>query len=466
MQTIQRLAYVAVIALFGAVLAQTVASAFEDSAIQLSFNPPKDEYSRYMFQLAMRGAHISPGVKDEIAFGEYLIGTVFKDTCTDSLHGLNRHSIQFYEYNVRELNTPLGTDINDPIFGGNPWPPIPQPGKGGGGGGGGGQPAPPGGGGGGGAQPTPPGGGGGGGGGATGSDSGFVGPTQSGGFISGLALPSNGPLQGPGQGNGGGDGGRNPGGDNGGKAGKIPTSVNLDTILVTNLDYVTNKQGEVLDVGGLDMLRKVSENRLVTTTAGEQFKSYIDVNISHVFEWTHLLYLPTTPVYKEDIWFHSYAIHVPGLPVDQPILTKFMYKLVDFRRVGNRKVAVIDSTGIAEWNTEWNERTSDELTEFKSWGKMGFASRYWFDYERGMVFGIERPPFVDYQYGRYYDPIEVGMPYDGQFQLSYPGLIITLDMFYNTNVTDISNKPKLQKEPPKEQRRYISLNMLCQLEAE
>lgn len=473
MEKIQRIACVAILAVVALLLARSVVPAYEESAIILSFNPKKDASSRYMFQLAMQGAHVTPGLKDQMRFGEFMIGSVYKDTVTDALHGLNRHTIQFYEYNVRELQ---GTreDRSDPRFGGNPWPVTDQPGSGEGGGegdGGGENPTPPGGG------PTPPGGGptppgggpsppGGGGGGSTGSGA-FVGPMPqpSGAFLGGLGLPQ----QGDGGGGDAGDG-RNPdqpgdNGNGGGLAGKTPTSINLDTIQVTSLDYVTNKQGEVLDVGGLDTLRKVSQNRLVSQEDNE-YKSYIDINITHVFEWSHMLYLPTYPVYKEDIWFHSYPIHVPGLPIDQPLLTKFMYRLVDLRRVGSRKVAVIDMTGVAEWNTEWDDKTSEKLTEFKSWGKMGFAARYWFDYDKGMIFGIERPPFYDLQYNRFYEPLERFYPYNGQFAMEYPGLVILMDMFYNTRVTDISDKPRLQKEKPKEQRRYIALQILSQLEAE
>jgi hypothetical protein len=469
MEKIQRIACVAILAIVALLLARSVVPAYEDSALVLSFNPVKDASSRYMFQLAMQGAHVSPGIKDEMVFGEFMIGTVYKDTVKEALHGLNRHTINFYEYNVRELQTPFGRDRSDPRFGGSPWPIAPDvPGSGDNGG----DNTPPGGStppGGGGAPPggdTPPGGGGGGG--ASGSNP-FVGPVPPAGpFIGGLGLPpsSGAPMQGEGGGgDGGGGGGRNPDQPGGGLAGKVPTSINLDTIQVTSLDYVTNKQGEVLDVGGLDTLRKVSQNRLVSQE-NDQYKSYIDINITHVFEWSHMLYLPTYPVYKEDIWFHSYPIHVPGLPVDQPLLTKFMYRLVDLRRLGSRKVAVIDMTGVAEWNTEWDDKTSETLTEFKSWGKMGFSARYWFDYEKGMVFGIERPPFYDMQYNRYYGPLQRSYPYDGQFQMRFPGLIVLLDMFYNTRVTDISDKPRLQKEAPVEQRRYIALQILSQLESE
>lgn len=231
---------------------------------------------------------------------------------------------------------------------------------------------------------------------------------------------------------------------------------------------MTNKRGELLDIAGLDTLRKVSRNRVVNeqTSKPEQARSYIDIDISHVFEWTHLLYLPDYPVYKEDIWFKTMPVHVPGLPTDQPILTKFTYRLLDFRQVGTRKVAVIDMNGVAEWNLEWTDRTSKFLTEFKSWGNMGITSRYWFDYQNGEIFAIERPPFIDWQYQREYTPTTRALPYNGLFAMTYPGLIVTLEMFYNTRLTDISGKPKLREEEPQVQRRYVVLNMFCQLEAE
>lgn len=488
MDKILRITCVAILAIVAGVLARSVVPAYEESAVLLSFNPETDASSRYMFQFAMQGAHVSPGIKDEMIFGEFLIGAVYKDTVTDSLHGLNRHTIHFYDYNVRELQSPFGRDRSDPRFGGNPWV-IPEEGgeeDGGNNPPNDGEDNPPNDGGGGNNPPNDGGGGGGGGGGnlqprgasiSDGGDtviaSGNVGPAlpgaNGGSFVSNLGLPATGggaPMQGGDAPPGGGGGGdtRDPEDDGGGLAGKMPTSVNLDTILVTDLNYVTNKQGEVLDVGGLDMLRKVSKNRLVAE-GDDLYKSYIDINISHVFEWSHMLYLPNYPVYKEDIWFHSLPIHVPGLPTDQPILTKFMYHLIDLRRLGSRKIAVIDMTGVAEWNTEWDDRTSESLTEFKSWGKMGFSARYWFDYERGMIFGIERPPFRDNQYNRTYGAMVRNWD-DGVFQMRYPGLTILLEMFYNTRVTDISNKPKLQKEEPLESRRYINLQMFSQLEAE
>lgn len=463
---IQRLTMAVLILAASLLLSAKPASAFEESAVLLQFNPEQNYSSRYMFQLGMLGAHVSPGMKDEIAYGEFLIGTVFKDKVVESLFGLNRHRITFYEYNVREAQG-FGQDRVDPRFGGNPWPSLPGFGGGGGGGTGGGG----GGGNGGGGGGNSGGGGGGGGRGPGGGGGTSSAPTpQSGGFISNLGLPGGGtPMQGP-PGGGPGGGGRNPGGGGagggGGMAGEPNSAISLDTIRVTNLDYVTNKQGEVLDVGGLDLLRKVSKNRLLQDDTGE--KQYIDVNISNIFEWTHLLYLPTYPVYKESLWFHSYPIHVPGLPDDKPIMTKFTYRLIDFRTVGSRKVAVIDMAGVCEWNMEWDDRTKEELTEFKSWGNMGISARYWFDYEHGEIFAIERPPFIDWQYQKFYPGFTVGMPYNPVtgFAMQFPGLVVTMEFFYNTRITDISGKPRLVEVEPKEKRRYIALNMICQLEAE
>jgi hypothetical protein len=234
------------------------------------------------------------------------------------------------------------------------------------------------------------------------------------------------------------------------------------------LDYVKNIRGEILDVSGLDLLRKVSQNQLLQED--ETNRNYIDINISHLFEWAHLLYLPEYPVYKDDIWFHSYPLHVPGLPYERPIMTKFLYQLVDFRTVGTRKVAVIDMSGVCEWNMEWETRSKEQLTEFKSWGQMGLATRYWFDYEKKVIFAISRPPFRDLQYGRFYGgqggPV---IPYDGTnflFAMTNPGQSVLMEFFYNTRITDISGKPRLTEVLPKEQRRYISLFAFNQMEAE
>jgi hypothetical protein len=435
---------------------QKPALAFEESAIQLSFNPEKGTATRYMFQLMMMGANVSPGIKDELALGEYMIGTVYKDEVKESLHGLNRHAVTFYEYNVRALPSSFGNDRNDPRFGATPWPNLPEPGDTGGGGEGGG--------GGGGGEG---GGGGGGEGGGGGGEGGGGGGAAQAGILPGLNLPGNvGPLQGGGGGGlgpGGGGGGGGEGGGGGMAGGSIP-SINLETIQINNLSYVTNKNGEVLDIGGLDVLTEASKNRLVSNDADN--RSYIDINISHIFEWTHLLYLPDNPVFKEDLWFHTYPLHVPGLPREEPVMTRFMYRLVDFRTVGTRKIAVIDAAGIAEWNMEWDERNEEELTEFKSWGSMGLTARYWFDYEHNVIFGIERPQFNDWQYRKGYEGLPMYWPYDGQFGMRYPGLIISMEFFYNTRVTDISGKPRLVEVEPLEKRRYIELYMFNQLEAE
>src|SRR5262249_37431411 len=92
--------------------------AYEPGAVLLQFNPKKDYYSRSMFQLALRGEQVTPGEKDQISLGEYLIGTVYKDTVTDSLMGLNRHHINFYEYQAQTANL-LNLDRVDQRFGGS-----------------------------------------------------------------------------------------------------------------------------------------------------------------------------------------------------------------------------------------------------------------------------------------------------------------------------------------------------------
>jgi hypothetical protein len=454
------------------------AAAFERSAMSIQFNPAEDTETRYLFTLFMAGTYVSPGRKDQMAFGEYAISTVYKDTVTDSLPGQNRHRLDFLNYYTRALDLGSG-DRSDQRFGGSPFPNM-----GGGGNGGGGN-----------------GDGGGGGDDGDGPPRQFSAPGPGGdgqGFVNGLGLPeagkgtggggtaqpqgkpggqpSVGPkqLQLPMQGGGGPGGG---GGGGGGPAGSENNNINLNAILINQIDYVTNKQGEVLDIGGLDLLRKVSSNNVITETEADdedEQEQFIDINIGHVFEWTHMLYLPTYPIYKEDIWFHSLPIHVPGLPPDQPVLSKFMYKLIDFRTVGTRKVAVIDMSGVVEWNQEWEKQSKLELTEFKSWGNMGVSARIWYDYEKNVIFAMERPPFYDFQYQRYYQPYEVppgggGIPYAqglNPFTIRYPGLVISMEFFYNTRETDISGKPRLVEVEPKERRRYVALNMVCQLEAE
>lgn len=409
----------------------STAEAKIDEAQQLTFNPDENLSTRYMLQLLMNGEQVSPGLKDGIGWGEFAIGSVYEDVVTYSGPGLNRNTINFFTYRVRAIDQLLGQDRTDPRFGDDSWSNVDLGGGGDGGGGGGGVQS-------------------------VGED-----------FIGGLDLPpagsppglgGGGPMQGSG---GGGDGGGDGGG---GWAGAISDSINLDSVTVNSIDYVSNKQGEMLDVGGLEFLRKVSRNRLVADD--ESNRNYIDINVSHVFEWTHLLYLPDYPVFNDNIWFHSYPIHVPGLPEGEPIMTKFMYKLIDYTQLNGRNLAIIDMSGVSEWNKEWEERSSEELTEFKSWGNIGISSRYYFDYDRGVVFGIEKPPHLHSITNSFSQPQQTPYQFDGTFGVDFPGLIVMMEFFYHTKVTDISGRPRLVEIEPKELRRYVVFNILAQLEAE
>ncbi|MEZ5337545.1 MAG: hypothetical protein R3F46_04710 [bacterium] len=420
------------VALLAMVGSFSTAEAKVEEAQLLRFNPDEDLKTRYMLQLIMNGEQVSPGLKDEIVWGEFAIGSVYEDVVEYSGPGLNRNQINFYTYRVRALDSLLGRDRVDARFGDDGWSNFNLDGGGSGDGGGGG-----------------------------GGTLGFGDD-----FIKNLGLPpsdpgmgaGSGPMQGGGEGGGGGDG------DGGGFAGGISDSIDLDSVTVNNIEYVMNKQGEVLDVGGLELLRKVSRNRLVADD--ETDRNYIDLNISHVFEWTHLLYLPDYPVYNDNIWFHSFPIHVPGLPENEPIMTKFMYKLIDYTQINGRNLAIIDMSGVSEWNKEWEERTSEELTEFKSWGNIGISSRYYFDIDRGVVFGIEKPPHRHSVTNAVDQPVGAPYPFDGVFGVRFPGLIVMMEFFYHTRVTDISGRPRLMEIEPKELRRYIVFNILAQLEAE
>ena len=105
------------------------ALAFEEEAILLQFNPEEDFSSRYMFQMIMVGSHVSPGVMNRMGFGDFLIGTVYKDTVVESLYGLNKHRVSFYNYHVMESEI-FGSDTVDNRFGGTPWPALPGGGSG------------------------------------------------------------------------------------------------------------------------------------------------------------------------------------------------------------------------------------------------------------------------------------------------------------------------------------------------
>jgi hypothetical protein len=416
--------------LVGAALLSPSAIASEEHAILLSFNPQKNLETRFMFILSLNGGVTEPGKQVSLPYSSYGLETVYKDTVLESLYGLNKHQIEFYDYNVHAVTA--GSTRENPSY---------RPGRGGrsaGGAGGGG------GGGGGGRNP-----------GGRGRSSGFGDGTWS-----GSQDINNNPggvdQTVPGGGVGGGGGNPRQPNQPPQTAGTNP-EFNLDSILINNLTYVTTKTGQVVDVGGLDLLSKVSKNAV-------QEGDIVSIDITHVFEWTHLLVLPDYPVYKEDMWFATLPMHVPGLP--KPIMTKFVYRLLDFRVIGSRKVAVIDMQGIEDFDQEWTNKTDKYKYDYKAFGNQSIASRYFFDYEKGEIFGIERPPLIDYKNltvlpGALPHPLLYAL-----YGMPYPGLVVNDQFRFYTYKTDISGRPSLTPKEPEFTRRFYSMAIFGQLEAE
>ena len=84
----------------------------------------------------------------------------------------------------------------------------------------------------------------------------------------------------------------------------------------------------------------------------------------------------------------------------------------------------------------------------------------------GVVFGIEKPPHRHSITNAVDQPVGAPYPFDGVFGVRFPVLIVMMEFFYHTKVTDISGRPRLMEIEPKELRRYIVFNILAQLEAE
>ncbi len=374
--------------------------------VTLSFDPEEDEYSRYMTIITLGGAITRPGDLTQLG-GTFRIRAIYRDTVTAALHGLNRHSITFYDYDVfsspirrrrenRELQQDQGDrnnqrqsnilQQNPPLDSAN----APQP---------------------------PP--------------------------IGGDVLQ------------GGGGGGGN-GGGNDERTGDIDATFSVDNILVSSLSYVETKSGDVLDVQGLSRLREYSRKSI---SPGE-----IRIDAGHLFEWNHCLRLPDYPVWREDMWFATIPLNVPGLP--DPVMTKFMYRVLGFTRIGMRSIAIIDTHGIVEFHQYWQEENDTEIVKYEALGNFSIAARYFFDYEKGMIFGVERPPVWDFETDGFF----IGQfSRAGDFEQKFPGLLANLDMRYYTEVT---KKPRTRREeriPPKPEpvdRRHVGITFFMQTEAE
>ncbi len=379
-------------------LGVSAALARVDRPVTLSFDPEENESNRYMTAISLLGAITRPGELTDLDV-TFRIRAMYRDRVASSLHGLNRHVIEFYDYDV--FSFPVRRTREDRQYQGGGGG-----GRGGGGGGGGGQ-----------SVDNPP-------------------PLDS------LQSPppiGGDPLQ--------------AGDDD--RAGEEDPTFNVDNILVSTLVYVESKGGDVLDVQGLSQLREYSRRSI---SPGE-----VRIDIGHLFEWNHCLRLPDYPVWREDMWFATIPVGIPGLP--DPVMCKFVYRVLGFTRIGMRSCVIIDTHGIVDFHQYWEEETDTSIFKYEALGNFSIAGRYVFDYEQGMIFGVERPQIFDFETMSFF-PGSFDFP---MFELKYPGLLANLDMRYYSEET---KKPRTRREerlPPEPEpvdRRHVGITFFMQTEAE
>lgn len=404
----------------------------------LQFAPVEDQYDRYMLRLSLMGTVVLPHTEpDSLLVPEFGINTVYEDRVTSVTDGVNRHRITYYTYDVSTLNFLSG------MFGG---------------GGGGGR----------------RGGGGPGGGPGSAETNGSRLPAF-GAFSSGndpfslpgsLGLAESGGVFGP-----------MPEGstlapyqdDSDEKAGGVKSYFDLSKITTSNIDYITLKNGQVIDVRGLDTMSEYSDAQV----ANEE----IIVDVRNLFEWSHMLVLPPYPIYIEDFWYAEIPLHVPGVP--NPIPTKLYYQLMDFRRVLGRRIAVIDMSGLVEFDQYWERRDEIGKTwekKYRAFGTMGVSARYMFDVDKKEIFAIARPPMDLPQYYR-----GGGMPMmpgsaagfggigallEAAWEMPHPGLAVSTRMRFFTKFEDKRKLRTSAKKEPEFVRKYIEVNYFAQAEAE
>ncbi len=431
---VQRLKYFFVLIIVILATNSVVAFARVDRPVTLSFNPEEGSSERYMTIVTLGGTITQPKKVDYIGTdflgavagrgseGLYRLRTVFKDEVAASQRGLSRHVLTFYDFDVLEVAAQRRQEEGRRGFGPGGGG---RGGRGGGGGGGGGastqsttQPISP--------LPLPP------------STSGFE------------------PLQAGPPGGGGRDGGWLP--PSGPPAGADKT-FDTSKLTITNLEYVRAKNGDILDIGG-EELELIQEYSRHAVNMEEEKPGIIKLSLLNVFEWTQLLRLPDYPVWREDIWFATVPVTIPGLR--KPIPMNLIYRLIGFIRVGTRELAIIDIDGIEQFHEFWEEETDKVLVKYEGMGSFSIAARYLFDIERGTVFGIERPPMWDMLTMSFF-PGDFELKF---LEMKFPGLTANLDMKLYTEEHK-KKRTKYEKEAaPKLTRRQVALTFIMQTEAE
>lgn len=451
---------ISVVSITMVLLLSMVAHAYQDTAVNLSFTPKKDQVARYLYIMGGSGGITSPGEETRQFFPDgFSIFAVLEDSVEDSALGLTRHNWHFHQYLTN--SRPLSRRDNGPEL------PKDESGQGGQGGRGRGRGA-------------------GGGGGLSEKFPTFriKLPNQSI-FDSKLDLSSytnyqNNPMQQtPGDG-GGGLGGLGGGGSAGG--GRTGTQseenlVGINKITVSDIQFDQDHFGNLLNVKGLEMMKEYSRRNILD--------SPINVDVSFLFDWAHMLVVPDYPVFDGDIWFSNMPMQIPGLPETQDI--RLQYRVETLHSFFDRRVALIDAIGEMPFDQEWVEENDNESIKFKAFGRQIYNGRFIFDYSRNMMFGLERPPIIDFRNLRLIpgcvttglDPIADQLGCNNAFLanrragiglasmgMTYPGVYVDTKMRYYTRTTSKRKTIVRQTEKDMIKRRYVQMTMYAQMEAE
>jgi len=439
--------------LVAVVIVPTSASAQSVSGpIVMQFNQVGDQYDRYMFRLSLQGAVIKPWTAPDIlSIPEFGVNAIWEDRVTSVSEGMNKHSIHFYRYDVSTLNFSSGYDPGSGTAGGGSGGPAAGPG--------GGRSA------------------------SIGNSGMTISPKGSGlplfsdmndkhdGFSAPGSLGLAGDIGEVPSGNGSlyaGEGFIGPMQDNFGVSGGPEANFDISKITTSDIKYVTLKNGQIIDVRGLELMSDYSDAQVNNEE--------IIIDVENIFEWSHLLVLPPYPVYLEDFWYAELPMSVPGLPEKIPM--KLYYQVMDFRRVMTRRIVVIDLSGLVEFDQYWDIENKDErwTKKYRAFGHMSISARYMYDIDKNEIFAIARPIMLIPRNlfkgnavlpGDYRDFGNYGLILRGIWGMNHPGMSVTTNMRYFTRFED---ERKLRTSAglsgPEYERKFLDITYFAQMEAE
>jgi len=175
-------------------------------------------------------------------------------------------------------------------------------------------------------------------------------------------------MGGGGGGMGGGGGGGGGGGD--GDGGDEINTLEVMPILQSNIRYIANTQGRILDVSGLE-------------ETGDILASKDNITQRQIFELSHLLVVPDAEVRLGDQWKAPIYMTVPYL--EDPMRVELTYTFTDIEICGKRKKAAINFFGINQFDFNKISEDFDERVESQVEGDQIIQGRAWFDWENGVV---------------------------------------------------------------------------------